>query len=144
MRRWKMVIWGSFRPFLSSLGMRRDRAPFFFLSCSPCAEFVCHFLLQIPCSCAGEFSRHFVSGKSLHVPVFFFHGKIFFTKKKIFEDFFPEVEKPCVEISKKNKNCRFPQKCGKMEALNVWVTLKSRSSYNRTQTEAKRCQLSAA
>ena len=48
---------------------------------------------------------------------FFFHGKIFFTKKKLFEDFFHEVENPCVEIFKENKNCGFPQKCGKMEAL---------------------------
>ena len=48
---------------------------------------------------------------------FFFHGKTFLTKIKLFEDFFNEVEKPCVEISKENENCGFPQKCGKMEAL---------------------------
>ena len=37
-------------------------------------------------SCAGEFSRHFVCGKSLHgtVVVFFFHGKKFFNEKKFF------------------------------------------------------------
>ena len=28
-----------------------------------------------------------------------------FYEKKSFEDFFHEVEKPCVEISKENENC---------------------------------------
>ena len=41
------------------------------------------FFYNFSCSsCAGEFSRHFVCGKSLHIAVVFFHGK------KLFEDIF--------------------------------------------------------
>ena len=69
------------------------------------------------CSCAGEFGRHFVCGKSLHGTVFFPTAKNFFTKKNFFEDFFPQVGKPSTEISRENKNCGFPQKCGRLEAL---------------------------
>ena len=73
-------------------------------------------------SCAGEFSRHFVCGKSLHGTVFFcvffFTEKKFFYEKKIFlRIFFPEVGKPSTEISREYKNCGFPQKCGRLEAL---------------------------
>ena len=31
--------------------------------------------------------------------------------------FFPEVGKPSTEISREHKNCGFPQKCGRLEAL---------------------------
>ena len=50
--------------------------------------------------------------------VFFFHGKNFFYEKKFFlRIFFPEVGKPSTEISREYKNCGFPQKCGRLEAL---------------------------
>ena len=49
---------------------------------------------------------------------FFFHGKKIFNEKKNFlRIFFPEVGKPSTEISRENKNCGFPQKCGRLEAL---------------------------
>ena len=71
-------------------------------------------------SCAGEFSRHFVCGKLLHGTVFFFHRKKIFNEKKFFlRIFFPEVGKPSTEISRENKNCGFPQKCGRLEALHL-------------------------
>ena len=50
--------------------------------------------------------------------VCFFHGKKIFNEKKMFlRIFFPEVGKPSTEISRENKNCGFPQKCGRLEAL---------------------------
>ena len=47
----------------------------------------------------------------------FFPRKKIFNEKKSLADFFPEVKKPCAEISSENENCGFPQKCGEMEAL---------------------------
>ena len=91
------------------------------------------FFSKIFCSsCAGEFSRHFVCGKSLHGTVFFFHGKKFLTKKIFFEDFFPEVGKPSTEISRENKNCGFPQKCGRLEALLKTITMK-KNNYDQAK-----------
>ena len=84
-RRLKMMVWGSFPPFLSSLRTRGVRMPFFLFSLrrrtwSPFStkNFFCS-------SCAGEFSRHFVCGKSLHGTGFFC---VFFSRKKIFRNFF--------------------------------------------------------
>ena len=54
--------------------------------------------------------------------VFFFTEKKFLRKKFFFEDFIPEVGKPSTEISREDKNCGFPQKCGRLEAL-LCVTL---------------------
>ena len=47
----------------------------------------------------------------------------FFPRKKIkiffLMIFLPEVGKPSTEISRENKNCGFPQKCGRLEALYI-------------------------
>ena len=91
MRRWKMVVCGSFRPFLSSLGTRRVRTPFsfYFLVLLAQKNMFAIFLYNFSCSsCVGEFSRHFVCRKLLHVAGFFFHGKKFL-RKKIFAVFSP-------------------------------------------------------
>ena len=105
-------------------------------------EFECHF------SCspfAEELGRHFLLKnlmfflrrwvqppfrlRKIVTQNFFFHGQKFLTKKKIFfwgyTDIFPQVRKPSTEISRENKNCGFPQKCGRLEALN---SAKTRSS----------------
>ena len=92
----------------------------FFLVLLAQKNIIAIFFYNFSCSsCAGEFGRHFVCGKSLQV-AFFFKGKKFLTKKKLLSDFFPEVKKPCAEISSENENCGFPQKCGGMEALRRW------------------------
>ena len=91
-RRWKMVVWGSFRPFLSSflssLGTRGVPTPFsFFFSCSPCAEeFVLHFLLQFFFFFLGRwvqplfYLQKVVTSSSLFFP----RKKNFFRKKNHF------------------------------------------------------------
>ena len=81
---------------------------FFFLVLLAQKNLIAIFFYNFSCSsCADEFSRHFVCGKSLQVAVFFHRKK--FSEKKFLADFFPEVKKPCAEISSENENCGFPQ-----------------------------------
>ena len=89
-RRLKMVVWGSFPPFLSSLRTRGVRMPFFLFSLRRRTRSPFSSKKTFCSSCAGEFSRHFVCGKSLHgtVVVVFFHGKKIFNEKKFFGGFF--------------------------------------------------------
>ena len=102
-------------------------------------EFECHF----SCSpCAEELGRHFLLKnlmflhrwvqppfclRKIVTQKFFFSRKKIFNEKKnfFFKDFFPQVGKPSTEISRENKNCGFPQKWVRLEALN---SAKTRSS----------------
>ena len=105
--------------------------PFFLFSLrrrtwSPFSSKNCFVLLAQVSSAAILFAEN------RYTEQFFFSRKKIFNEKKFFlRFFFPEVGKPSTEISRENKNCGFPQKCGRLEAL-LFKTEKCFNLYRHT------------
>ena len=74
------------------------------------------FVLLAQVSSAAILFAEIVTRNSFFVCFFFSRKKKIYRKKFFFEDFFSCSWKS-TEISRENKNCGFPQKCGRLEAL---------------------------
>ena len=126
-----MVVWGSFRPFLSSLGTRGVRTPFFFSRFLAQKNLIAIFFYNFSwSSCAGEFSHHFVCGKSLHVAVFFPWKKISDEKKNYLQIFFLKFKNHVLRFTVRAKIADFRKNAEKLKhwlkktnLVNVWKSV---------------------
>ena len=101
-KRWKMVVWGSCRPFLSSYRTWGARTPFsfvFFLVLLAHKNLIAIFIYNFSCSsCAGDFSPHF-NAENCDTKQGFFPQK-----KNFLRIFFHEVEKTkCTDFQREQK-----------------------------------------